>query len=162
MSDSRKYSYINIPTPQMAFWNSEGKGGGGVLWTGIPKGLGVLLIGIPSTWGFPEGTDKSVKAQTNRTTHADCHRIKSNIQDKHLSIMHVSMFIYRTKSGLPLQWISICHVFLLCVSNAYSDIKKPIELILHNIEAKLDRICHMFHLPLVIKTQNNWKFYSFI
>jgi len=56
MSDSRKYSYINIPTPQVAFWNSEGKGGS-LNWNS--KGIGCSSDWNPKHMGvFQRGQTK--------------------------------------------------------------------------------------------------------
>ena len=46
---------ISTPVPQVAFWNSEGKGGGeeGGSLNWKSKGIGVLMLGIPQAWeGF--------------------------------------------------------------------------------------------------------------
>lgn len=48
--------------------------------------------------GFPEGTDKSVKACMHKLMTL-LTIVQSRIQDKHQSIRHVFVFIYRKKNN---------------------------------------------------------------
>ena len=55
LSDQWVYDWAipeNIHTiPRTAFWNSEGKGGGGFFELEIWRHGGILTIGIPNAWG---------------------------------------------------------------------------------------------------------------
>ena len=97
------FQKISIPTPQVAFWNSESKGGS-VNWKS--KGIGVLMIGIQGGWGFVDGTDKSVKTQTNRWHRwlPEALKLMNFLSGNHLWLKH-TCYMYVT---------------LLCVSNTYS------------------------------------------